>query len=74
MGVVQSCGKVSGACTQVCEEWDFLTFYSIDDGHGFIIVFEASNPINDSREKFHRESIKYTEFCDNKRFCRIIFH
>ena len=46
---------------RVCEfakNMIFRTFDSIGDGHVLIIVFEASYPVIDSREKFHRESIK----------------
>ena len=36
----------------------FRTFDSLDDGHMFIIVFEAIKPITNSIENFHRESIE----------------
>ena len=55
MIVVRSCGKVLGACTQVCEERDFWTFDLLENGHVSITLFEDINPIFDSREKFHRE-------------------
>ena len=52
----------------------FRDFDSLDDGHVFIIVFEDSNPIINSREKFHRDSIKNTEFHDLNHFCRTTIH
>ena len=41
----------------------FWNFYSIDYGHAFSILFKASNPIINSKKKFHRESIKHDYFC-----------
>ena len=46
---------------RVCEfanNFIFWTFYSIDDGREFIIVFEAGNPVVDNRDNFHRNSIE----------------
>ena len=74
MRVTQSCGKVSGVYMRVCEERYFRTFDSLGDGHVFIIVFKAHNPIINSRENSHRESIEKTDFCDINPFCRAVIH
>ena len=51
-----------------------LNFDSLDDSHVFIILFEASNPIIDSRANLHRESIEQKYFRDLNLFYRAIIH
>ena len=52
----------------------FWTFDSIYDGHSFIIVFEASNPVVNNREDLPRKSTKKAAFHNIKSFFRTVIH
>ena len=51
-----------------------MNFDLLEDVHVFVIVFEASNPIIDSRANLHRESIEQKYFRDLNLFYRAIIH
>ena len=49
-----------------------MNFDLLEDVHVFVILFEASNPIIDSRYKFHRGIIEQTELRDLNPFCSTV--
>ena len=75
MIVVRSCDKFSGLCICKFEKNRiFRTFYLVDDGYAFIIVFGAVDPVVNNIEDFPSNSIKQAAFHCLNPFRRMVIH